>query len=221
MRRRKFLASMAAGVGAVGLSGCFGTSDAGEKPLAENPVARDLDERPHIGPGYEESRLTLVVFDDPNCGNCASFHSGAFQTIESDWVDDGTASVYSRSPALGGWSEMAAHGLEETHDRNPDAFWTLLNRYFANQDDMSEDNVVERTRSFLSDADVDEAAVATAIENEAHSEILAADADAADAANDGPFFATPKTWVFEDGEFVAVVGNEGFDAFESAVEGNA
>ena len=220
VRRRQFLAA-SAGAALVGTAGCLrAASDAGQRPLAENPVGQDLDDQPRLGPHHDETDITLVSFGNPNCGNCADFHAGTLAEIESEWVESGEATLYARTTTVTSWTESAVHALEEARRRAEPAYWTLKGEYYAHQTDLTTDNVVDRTRSFLAESDVsvDADAVAGAARETPHTDAIAADERAANAASGSIGFPTPTTYLFEDGEFVTTLGDPGFEGFEAAVE---
>lgn len=225
MRRRQFLAS-ATGVVLASTAGCLrSASEAGQRPLSENPVGQNLADQPRKGAHHDETDVTLVEFSNPNCGSCASFHEDTFPTIESEWLATGDATFYSRTPSVTAWAEKAEHALEEARQGDEAAYWHLKDRYFADQDDLTTDNVVAKTRTFLTEADaafaVDPDAVAAAAEEKPHTDALETDERAASDASGSIGFPTPTTFVFEDGEFVTTLGNVDFEQFETAVESDA
>lgn len=214
--RRSFVAAAAAaGVGAV--AGCLGgLSEAGQTSFADNPVARDVDDRPRLGPPHSETELTIVTYSDPSCPSCATYHENGFQAVQSNWVEDGRATVYERVfPYVAPWGENAIHGLAEVYRRDPPSFWELKDSYYANYDALSEDSVVEETRSYVAELDVDTDAVVEAVREKPNEAYVSADVDTGEEAGiDG----VPTTFLFSEGEFVTTLGSEGFDAFELAVE---
>lgn len=215
--RRAFLATAASGA-AISVAGCLGggLSEAGQQPLAENPVGRDLDERPHVGPGHEKTRIALVEFTDPSCSFCASFHDGAFQEIQAEWVDPGEATVYNRfRPTVAEWGEQAMHGLFEVYDRQPSLYWDLKAGYFDRRDDLSTSALPAITEELLADADVDVDAVLAAIEEAAHEDRIENDASFAEEAGVN---GVPTTLVFVEGAFSSALNDDDFGAFEAAVE---
>jgi protein-disulfide isomerase len=215
MRRRTVLTC--AGSLAIGsLAGCLGPTGAGQRPLATNPAGQHLDQQPRLGPPREETGITLVSFEIPTCANCADFHRRTFPEIRSKWAEQGEATVYARNVQPTSWAVEAVHALEETRLRAPDLYWELKSWYYNNQAPMSKGTVVEKTRSFLADEDVDADAVARAAETKAHPDAIGLDESAYQEAVRIP--ATPTIFVFEDGEFVTIINNEGFDSFVSAIE---
>lgn len=214
--RRRFIASLA-GIGVASVSGCLGgISEDGKRPFADNPVASNLDDRPRLGQPRDETDITLVTFEDPSCSYCATFHENGFDRIKSEWVATGKATVYNRVfPFVDPWGENAIHALVEAHRRDPELYWTLLVEYFDAQDELSEDNVVEKTRSFLADTEVDSDAIVRAARDKTNESYVSTDVDAGEKAG---VSSIPRTFVFEDGEFVTTIGEEEFQAFASAVE---
>jgi protein-disulfide isomerase len=222
LSRRAVLAG-AATVALGGLAGCGSrtTAEAGRRSLPENPVAKNLDSQPRLGRPRSETAITLVTFDDPHCSYCREFHENGFQTIESEWIDTGRATLYVRGHSVtGGWGPAALHALEAARQRDERAYWDLVDRYFEHQDELTGDALAERTRSFVAgaDVDVDADAVARAVAEKPHTEAVETDERAAEAALSGDGDATPTTFVFEGGEFRTTLGDEDFAAFRAAVE---
>lgn len=219
--RRRFLAS-AATAGFSLWSGCLGTngvSEEGRRDFPKNPVARNLGERPTRGLPRAETDITLVTFVDPSCPSCSSYHDGTFEKIESRWVDEGRATVINRLyPYVAPWGETAIHALVEVHRQEPDRFWSLKSSYYAHQSDLSGDNVIDMTRTFLSGSDVDIEAVVRAARSSTHESYVSTEVSDGDGAG---LYGVPLTFLFENGEFVTTLMGEGFDTFASAVESDA
>lgn len=220
--RRGFLRGLAASAGVAGLAGCLGgLSDAGKRSFAENPVAEGVDSRPRLGPPRAETAITLVAFDDPSCPSCSSLHDGAFQRIRSEWIAEERATLYSRAYYfVHDWARPAVNALLETHERDPAAYWDLKAAYYEHQDELDEETVVERTGGLLDEigATVDPEPVTTAARERTHESAIAADDEAATAAGiDG----VPTVFVFREGTFVTTLGDDRFEAYESAVESSA
>jgi protein-disulfide isomerase len=220
--RRRFLAAVVASASAAGTAGCLGgLSEAGMQGFADNPVAEGVDDRPRLGPPRAETPITLVSFDDPSCPSCASLHDGAFEAIRSQWVAEGRATVYSRAYYfVREWGRSAVNALLETYERDPAAYWALKGAYYEHQDDIDAGSVVDRTAAFLDgiDTGVDVEAVTTAARERPHRSAVAADDEAGTAAG---INGVPTVFVFHRGEFVTTLRDDGFDAYESAVESHA
>jgi len=222
LSRRAVLAG-AATVALGGLAGCGSrtTAEAGRRSLPENPVGAGLVDQPRLGRPRSETEITLVTFDDPHCSYCAQFHENGFQTVESEWIDTGKATLYARGHGVtGGWGLPALHALEEARRRDERAYWQLTDRYFEHQNELTGDALVDRTRSFVADADVDvdADAVARAAAEKPHTDAIETDERAAEEALSGDGDATPTTFVFEGGEFRTTLGDADFSAFRAAVE---
>jgi len=220
VRRRQFLATVLGG-SAVSLAGCFGggINESGKQQFGSNPVASDIESRPSLGADRADTGATLVMFSDPSCPSCHSFHEGAFQKIKSDWIDSGTATLYTRQyPYVAEWAETAIYALAEVYKRQPEAYWSFKSSYFSQQDSITTDNVVSTTRTFLEELDVDTEAVVTAVQNSTSQSYVEADIEAGDEAG---LYGVPLTFLFEDGEFVTALMDESFEAFRSALESHA
>ncbi|TKX73635.1 disulfide bond formation protein DsbA [Halorubrum sp. GN11_10-6_MGM] len=202
MNRRRVLAL--AGTAAVGsLAGCAGGSDgSGDESgqsLREHPAAAGLDGLPRRGPLDGHAILT---FEDPSCTRCRAFHEEVVPQIRSNVVDPGEGAYVLRTyPVVYPWGEPATQALASTHARSDPAFWSLLDHFFATQEQFDADNVLDRTESFLdAETDLDGGAVVADAANEAHDEAVRNNLDAADAAGLGR--TTPVVLLFRDGEYV-------------------
>lgn len=200
MDRRRFVrtAGLAAATGLAGCGGTDGGQGGGGQSIDEHPAAADLDAQPTLG---STDGHVVLAFEDPACPTCKAFHEGTVPKLKQNLVDAGEgAYVFRTYPVTYPWGEPATKALEATYERDGDAFWSLLDHYFAERDSFSTDNVLDETRSFLAaQTDVDGAAVAEAVRNGEADDAVQADLDAAEEA--GLDRTTPTVLLFKDGTY--------------------
>ena len=182
----------------------------------DHPAAAGIDQSPVIGPGPTSAPAAIIAFDDPSCPNCADFHQGAFQDLQSD-ADAGSLSfVWRGVPSTEDWAESALLALWATYERDQSTFWSLLSHLLAEQGSISEGNVLDEVESFLEGTGVDGGAVRSDAESGTYSGRVGTDVDAAVGAG---IPGTPVFHLFRDGEHrTEIVGNQSYDVFSNALE---
>ncbi|WP_435077768.1 DsbA family protein [Halococcus sp. AFM35] len=237
LRRRAFLASA---VTAGALAGCLGSGSSGSagnsnvatetdgsngsraatEPAARSlghPAAAALAGQPFLGPAPGAARGTIIAFEDPSCHNCRRFNENTFPELESKLVAPGEASfVYRNFPHAFAWGKPAMQALEATLARGEEPFWALEHHYFATQEEFSEENVLDRTREFLTaETGVDAAAVVADAEAKKFDMAVQRDTDAGNAAG---VVSTPTFYLFRDGKFLTEVrGAQSYQVFAQAL----
>ncbi|MXR41195.1 thioredoxin domain-containing protein [Halobaculum sp. WSA2] len=223
--RRSALATLGA-VGLGTLAGCLGdgggtsggASGGGGTPLAEHPAAADVADQPSLGPG--DAPATIVAFEDPSCPTCRNFEENAGARLRSGPVADGDLRFVSRVyPIVYPWGKPAVQALEAAYARDGGAevYWDLFDHYFATQGQFSEDNVLDRTESWLtSNTDLDAAAVVDDAAAEAYDDAVQVDLDAGEAADTT---RTPTVFLFRDGAYVTTAsGSVSYETIASALQ---
>jgi protein-disulfide isomerase len=209
------LAALAGCVG--GDSGGSGGSDGSGTPLADHPATAGIDAQPRLGPELADAPAVLVAFEDPSCSRCAAFERTTVPRLR-EHVDAGElAYVFRVYPVVYPWGEPAVQALEATFARDADAFWRLSAHYFAEQSAFSVDNVLDRTRTFLSaETDLDADAVVADAESGTYDDAVQADLDAGEAAGAGQ--TTPHLFMFRDGTYrTKASGSVSYDLVASAL----
>ncbi|MFC7046489.1 DsbA family protein [Halobacteriaceae archaeon GCM10025711] len=225
--RRRFLAAF--GAGAASLAGCLGgqagmgvedgtTANDGGPSLADHPALAGVADQPRLGPDPASATATIVAFEDPSCPRCAVFERETVPKIRTELVDTGQAAfVFRGYPVVYPWGEPATQALEATFARDAAAFWALAGHYFETQRAFDEDNVLDRTRSFLAaETDVDADAVVADAEANAYDDAVQVDLDAGEEAGAGR--TTPTVFLFRDGQYqTKAAGSVSFDVVRSAL----
>ncbi|MDZ7689491.1 MAG: thioredoxin domain-containing protein [Halobacteriales archaeon] len=214
VRRRGFLS-----VGALALTGCLGGGSAegdggGGATFEDHPATRGIEDAAVIGD--ESSGRRIVAFEDPSCSTCARFSRETFPSLEED-AENGEIAFYLRAiPLIRPWSETATPALYATHQRDAEAFWTLLESYYENQGSVSTGNVKERTREFLADTPVSADEVLSDVSDGTQDEKVRMALDIFEENGPGQ---TPTFFLFDSDGFVTETsGARSYDVFATALE---
>lgn len=195
MHRRRFL--LTAGTGAtVGLAGCGGNGSSGTD-IDDHGAAADLESQPRFG---SLDGNVVLAFEDPSCPGCGRFHAQTVPEIRENVVDPGEGAFVLRNyPIIYPWGEPATRALEATFDRDEGAHWDLQSHYYDEQSSFHEENVLDRTATFLNEETaVDGDGVVDAVDAGEYDAAVQADLDAAEDGDVGR--STPAILVFSDGE---------------------
>jgi protein-disulfide isomerase len=186
--------------------------------LGEHPAGRSLGDQPVLGT-FSEAEATIVAFEDPSCPVCRDFERTVVPKIRSNLVEPGKAVFAFRGyPVVYDWGEPAVHALEAAFDQALAAHWALLDHYFAEQDQFSSGNVVDRTREFLaSETAIDAEAVATAAADRSQTAAVQSDLDA--GMNAGASTITPHLFLFKEGNYLtSASGSVSYDLIAAALD---
>lgn len=224
MNRRTFLAST--GVTTTVLAGCLGggsetgsssgAAESGGQSIESHPAAANLDSQPRLG-SLDEAQHTIVAFKDPSCPRCRVFKESTVPEIRSELVSPNKAAYVLRNyPIVRPWGEPATHALEATADRSVPAHWKLERHYYDVQEDISAENVLAKTRTFLeSNTDLTADDVISDIETDAYSDAISADRTAGEKAG---INTTPAILLFRDGEYATTAtGSVSYDVIATAL----
>ena len=140
--RRRYLASTGAVAIGVGLAGCSG----GGPPAAQTSHSCELTERdaveelpqPRLGPA--DAAVTVAVFEDFACPHCATFATGAFGDLKTEYADvDAVAFEHYDFPIpVSDWSGRVANAARSVQEAAGDeAFFAFSEAAYASQDDYS------------------------------------------------------------------------------------
>lgn len=176
-----------------------------------------LNGQPVLGPEPTEAEGVIIEFADPSCPGCARFEENTFPKIKSNLVESGkTAFIYREYPNVAPWGESASQALEGTFERAGDAFWSLKSYYYANTDSLSNDNVLEKTKTYLEkNADVDARAIVEGVRNDEFAGRVQQDVE---AGNEAGVAGTPSFFLFRSGSFVTTIeGAQDYSVFKNAL----
>lgn len=217
MDRRNFLATLGA-LGATGVSGCLGGNGSGGSgdtvPLSSHPISEGLDEQPSIG--SSDASTSIVAFEDPSCHSCHRFETTVLPTMREQMIDTGDTEFFYRlfTIPVQPWGTPASKALEATHASDEDAFWDLKSFYY-DEFDFSTEDVMPRTRDFLSGTGVDAGAVVEGAESGEFDDEVESDRRVGEQAG---VRGTPTFFLVDGNEVVArVVGPQSTSVFRNAL----
>ncbi len=104
--------------------------------------------------GNAEAPVTMVAFSDFQCPYCAQSTTLIDQVLSE--YPGRVKFVFLHYPLPNhGWAKPAAIAAQCAARQSDDAFWTLHDAYFANQGEITEQNVIDQTASVLQDTGID------------------------------------------------------------------
>ena len=125
--------------------------DMNADPYAETRSKLHIDGNPSEGPA--DARVTLVEFADFECPHCRALDPSVKEIVNKYPV----RLVYKDFPIaqLHPWATTAAIGARCAFEQQPGAFWRIHDDLFANQDEITPDNVWNKLGEFASQAGLD------------------------------------------------------------------
>ncbi len=104
--------------------------------------------------GNAEAPVTIVEFSDFQCPYCSRGAKTAEQIL-AKYPND-VKLVFMHYPLnFHPWAKPAAVATVCAAEQSPDAFWTLHDKYFAHQKEITPQNVVAKSKEFLKDSGID------------------------------------------------------------------
>ncbi|MHB8383133.1 MAG: DsbA family protein [Candidatus Binataceae bacterium] len=101
-----------------------------------------LEDRPTLGPA--DAPVTIVEFADFECPFCAHAF-GEIETLANTTYKGKIKIIYKNYPLnVHPWARTAAIGAECARLQNPDAFWDFARYYYANQGQITPQNVQQK-----------------------------------------------------------------------------
>jgi len=129
-------------------------------------LARATEGMPVRGPA--DAPVTLVEFSDFQCPYCARA-SDLVNELLSRYPETLNV-VYVHYPLpMHEWARPAAVASQCAARQSDEAFWMLHDAYFAEQSDITPDNVMAKSEAYLADASIDMEAWKTCAQDEASS----------------------------------------------------
>ncbi len=165
--------------------------------------------------GNPEGPVLIVEFSDFQCPYCARGAATVEQILEKHGAD--VRFVFKHFPLdFHPWARPASIATHCAGQQDAEAFWTLHDRYFENQKQITADNVLAKSKEYLAESGIDMAAFSTCAEDQSSSEYKSAaalvDADMAFGQQMG-VSGTPGFFV--NGEFLN--GAQPLSAFEPLI----
>lgn len=115
----------------------------------------EIDDLPRRG--SPDAPVTMIEFSDFQCPYCARAAATVQRLLEDRQGQLNLVYLHYPLPNHP-WARPAAIASECAAQQSDEAFWHLHDEYFAEQRSMTEANVVDRSRGFLTDTGIDVAA---------------------------------------------------------------
>lgn len=194
-----------------------GAETSGSQSVNSHPAAANITAQPQLG-SLDTAHHTIIAFKDPSCPRCRAFKQSTLPEIKSKLISPNKAAYVLRNyPVMQAWGEPATQALEATFDRSEPVYWELERYYYTVQDELTMDNILEKTHAFL-DANTDLTAsdVISDIETDAYTDAISDDKAAGEEANIGS--TTPGVLLFREDEYVTTVtGSVSYDLIATAL----
>lgn len=195
-----------------------------EKAAAAQKATDELNAavegRPFRGPA--DAPITVVEFSDFQCPYCSRGAQTVEQLLEKYPGD--VRFVFFHFPLeFHPWAKPASIATLCAAEQSPDAFWMLHDAFFANQKDVTPQNVVGKSREFLAGSDIDMEAWSTCASDSSSDAYKAASAKIAADMGLGQRLGVQGTpGFFVNGRFLnGAVPIGQFDAIIQEIQGGA
>jgi protein-disulfide isomerase len=121
--------------------------DVNSDPFAAVMKKITIEGNPTKGP--KDAKVTIVEYSDFQCPYCARAHATLKDQVLKEYGDK-VRVVYKNFPlSFHKWAELAAIGGECAFDQDEAAFWMLYDYYFENQQQLTPENVKEKSLEAL------------------------------------------------------------------------
>jgi protein-disulfide isomerase len=186
-----------------------------------------VDGEPMLGDA--NAPVTLVMYEDFQCPFCSRFSQNTLTKIKSNYVDSGDVRVVWKDfpiPQLGhDWAVPAANAMECVYRQDNDAFWTVHDRVFDNQQTLTKDTVESKILDWAAAEGVSKDAVNQCLENGNPQQEVQSDrqeGDSFDAQVGGSSFVggTPSFVIYAESADTGtpIVGAQPYSRFESVID---
>ncbi len=183
----------------------------GDSPDVD-PSQIEIEGEPMMGD--ENAPVTLVMYEDFECPFCQRFEQNAVPQIVDNYVESGQVRLVWKDfplPQLHPWAEPAAAAMECVYRQDEDAFWTVKDRVFDNQETLSTSNIRGQIKTWAAEEGVSQSAVDSCLQNGNPMEEVNGDKQEGQSLG---VSGTPT--VFVNGH--KIVGAQPYSRFESVIE---
>ena len=133
--------------------------DVTSDPFAE--IAKKIKTEGEPSEGPADAKVTIVEYSDFQCPYCARAHSTVDQVMKE--YKGKVRLVYKNFPlGFHKFAEPAAIAAECTFEQDPAAFWKLYDYYFEHQQQLSPENIKDKTLEAVKGTKVDTPSSTTA-----------------------------------------------------------
>lgn len=183
-----------------------------------------LDGRAYAG--SEDANTVIVSYEDFTCGFCGRHNRDTFPSLVENYVNEGEVQYfYKHFPVLGGWNRDGAVAAECAAEQSSDAFWSMKNYLYQNQDQINVGNIDSTVKDQASELGLDTEEFNSCYDNQETEDKVDADLNEGrnfnhTAGGNSFVSATPSFIVYdkESGEAQTIVGAQPVQAFEDAIE---
>ncbi len=194
-----------------------------ERAVEERERAAEVFEslKPHIegmpAKGPADAPVTIVEFSDFQCPYCATASSTIDEVLAQNPEDVRIVFMQFPLESIHPWARSAAIASVCTANQSVDAFWDLHDDYFSSQDELDSQNVMTKSRDFLSDTGIDLDTWTTCATDEASDAYNAASALIDEHLELGVNYGVNSTpGFFINGRYVS--GAQPADTFQQLIE---
>ena len=166
--------------------------------------------------GNPDAPVTIVEWSDFQCPYCARGADTVEQILEK--YPDDVKFVFQHFPLnFHPWAKPAAIAADCAGKQDPDAFWSLHDKYFENQKALNPGNVLAKSKEYLAETEIDMDKWSACAEDK-ESEEYKAMAESVDAAMKAgqKYGVTGTPGFFVNGHFLN--GAQPLSAFEPLIE---
>lgn len=136
--------------------------------LNKNPFEDTLERLPTDGPSFgpPNAKITIVVFSDFECPFCREFAKTLRSNVAQHYPKD-VRVVFKDFPidSIHPWAVAAAEAAHCIANQNPAAFWLFHDWIFEHQQEITPQNLKDKTLAFAQQQNIPAAALATCIDN--------------------------------------------------------
>ncbi len=166
--------------------------------------------------GNPDAKVTIIEFSDFQCPFC-SRGADTMEEVLEKYPND-VKFVFKHFPlGFHPWAKPAAIATHCAAQQDHEAFWTLHDKYFEKQKEITPENVIAKSKEFLADSGIDLATFATCADDKSSAayEAAAAVVDA-DVKLGGEHGVSGTPGFFVNGRFLN--GAQPIAAFEPLIE---
>jgi protein-disulfide isomerase len=166
--------------------------------------------------GNPAAPVTIVKFSEFQCPYCTRGAATVAELLEK--YPDDVKYVFKHFPlGFHNWAKPAAIASQCAAEQSADAFWTLHDKYFEAQRTLTAENIIEMTKGYLADAEIDMEQWSTCAEDtESEAYKAAAAVVDADTALGTQLGVTGTPGFFVNGHFLK--GAQPVTAFEPLIQ---
>jgi protein-disulfide isomerase len=122
-----------------------------------------LDGEPSRGP--KDAKVVIVEYSDFQCPYCSRAHATIEDQVMKEYGDK-VRLVYKHFPlGFHKWAELGAIGAECAEQQSDEAFWVLYNFYFKNQQQITPENLKDKSLEALAGTKIDQAKFTDCFDN--------------------------------------------------------